>query len=67
MLTGSHNATQLPVVTIGRAGAQLQTGRVLDYRGQSNRKMCGLFLSLADKFDVPLDRFGDSSERLSDI
>src|SRR3954464_14541580 len=32
MLTGSHDATQLPVVLIGRGGGKLQSGRVLDYR-----------------------------------
>lgn len=67
MLTGSHDASQLPVVTIGRAGGKLETGRVLDYREQPNRKMCSLYLSLMDKFDVRLDRFGDSTERLAEI
>ena len=33
-------------------------GRVLDYRGKSNRKMCSLYLSLMDKFDVKLPEFG---------
>ena len=56
MLTGSHDATQLPVVILGRGGGQLQTGRTLDYLGKPNRKMCSLFLSLMDKFGVRLDR-----------
>lgn len=67
MLTGSHDATQLPVVLVGGAGGRLQTGRVLDYRGKPNRKMCSLFMSLMDKFDVRLDRFGDSKERLAEV
>ena len=67
MLTGSHDATQLPVVTLGRAGGRLETGRALDYLGKPNRKMCSLFLSLMDKFDLHLDRFGDSTERLAEI
>ena len=66
-LTGSHDATQLPVVTLGRAGGRLETGRALDYLGKPNRKMCSLFLSLMDKFDLHLDRFGDSTERLAEI
>jgi hypothetical protein len=67
MLTGSHDATQLPVVLVGRAGGQLETGRVLDYLGKPNRKMCSLFLSLMDKFGVRLDEFGDSAERLAEV
>lgn len=67
MLTGHHDATQLPVLLVGRAGGRLQTGRVLDYRQQSNRKMCSLFLSLLDKYDVHLDEFGDSRERLAEV
>ena len=67
MMTGSHDATRLPVVMLGRAGGRLETGRVLDFSGKENRKMCSLFLSLMDKFDVRLDRFGDSAERLAEI
>ncbi len=67
MLTGSHDASQLPVVILGRGGGRLKTGRVLDYRGQDNRKMCSLFLSLMDKFDIHLPAFGDSTERLSEV
>lgn len=67
MLTGSHDASQLPVVILGRAGGKLETGRVLDYREKENRKMCSLFLSLMDKFDIHLPEFGDSKERLSEV
>ena len=67
MLNGVHDATQLPVVMVGGAGGQLKGGRVLDYKEKPNRKMCSLFLSLMDKFDVRLDRFGDSNERLAEI
>src|SRR6185369_15258631 len=45
MLTGSHDATKLPVVLLGGAGGRLQGGRVLDHRNDPNRKMCSLFLS----------------------
>ena len=52
MLHGNHDCTQLPVVIVGRAGGQLQTGRMLDYLGKPNRKMCSLYLSLMDKMGV---------------
>jgi hypothetical protein len=67
MMTGNHNNDQLPVVMVGRGGGQIKTGRVLDYLGKPNRKMCSLFLSLMDKAGVRLPEFGDSKERLAEI
>ncbi|MFT5042778.1 MAG: hypothetical protein ACI8TX_003771 [Hyphomicrobiaceae bacterium] len=67
MLHGNHDAKQLPVVLLGGAGGNLRGGRVLDYGGQGNRRMCSLFLSLMDWGGLKLDRFGDSSERLPGI
>lgn len=67
MLTGSHDATKLPVVILGGGGGKLKTGRVLDYLNKPNRKMCSLYLSLMDKYGLHLDQFGDSTERLADI
>jgi hypothetical protein len=67
MMTGNHNNDQLPVVMLGRGGGQVRTGRVLDYLGKPNRKMCSLYLSLMDRMGVRLDRFGDSTERLTDL
>ena len=67
MLTGNHDASQLPVVLLGRAGGQLETGRVLDYRDRPNRKMSSLYLSLAAKFGVALEHFGDSDEALAEV
>jgi hypothetical protein len=67
MLTGGHDASQLPVVILGRGGGKLASGRTLDYLGKPNRKMCSLFLSLMDKFGVRLPEFGDSRERLTKV
>ncbi len=67
MLTGNHNANELPVVIMGRAGGKLESGRVLDYRGKPNRKMCSMYLSMMDKLGVRLESFGDSSERLAGL
>ena len=67
MLTGNHNASELPVVIMGRAGGKLESGRVLDYRGKPNRKMCSMYLSMMDKLGVRLESFGDSSERLAGL
>jgi hypothetical protein len=67
MLTGSHDATKLPVVILGRGGGRLETGRTLDYLEKPNRKMCSLYLSMLDKVDIRLKSFGDSSERLAEV
>ncbi len=67
MLTGNHDATQLPVILLGGAGGRIQGGRVLDYLGKPNRKMCSLYLSLLDKAGVPLKEFGDSTEALAEV
>ena len=67
MMTGNHNNDQLPVVMLGSGGGQIKTGRILDYLGKPSRKMCSLYLSMMDKVGLKLDRFGDSSERLTDV
>ncbi len=67
MFTGLHDATQLPVVLMGRGGGRLETGRVLDYSDQPNRKMASMYLSLMAKMGVRLDHFGDASEPLAGV
>jgi len=67
MLHGGHDATKLPVELLGGGGGQLQGGRVLDYLDKPNRKMCSLYLSLLNKYGIPLDNFGDSNERLAEV
>lgn len=67
MMTGSHDATQLPVVMVGRGGGKIQTGKVLDYRDKPNRQMCRLYLSMMDKMNVRPGSFGDANEPLSEV
>ena len=66
MLTGSHDATQLPVIVLGGGGGKIQGGRVLDYLGKPDRQMCRLFLSLMDKVGVRPEKFGDANEPLAE-
>jgi hypothetical protein len=63
----NHDSTKVPLLTAGSLGGTLQTGRVLDYTdaGDENRKLCSLYLSLMDRMDVKLDRFGDADTRLA--
>ncbi len=67
MMTGGHDATQLPVVMVGKGGGRIQTGRVLNYRDNPNRQMSRLFLSIMDKMGVHERRFGDATEPLNEV
>jgi hypothetical protein len=67
MMSGGHDASQLPVVMLGRGGGQIQTGRVLDYRKDRNRQMCRLYLSMMKKMKTPVARFGDATEALREV
>jgi len=67
MLTGNHDASQLPVVLLGRAGGRITGGRVLDYRDKPDRQMCRLFLSMMDKMHVRPGEFGDARQPLSEV
>jgi hypothetical protein len=67
MLTGNHDATQLPVLVLGGAGGRLKGGRVLDYKEKPERQMCRLYLSMLDKMEVRLPQFGDATKALEEV
>ena len=64
-----HDSNKVPVLTIGSLGGTVQTGRVLDYlnRGDENRRLCSLYLSIMDRMGVRMDSFGDATNRLADF
>jgi hypothetical protein len=70
MWSGSkHDSTKVPVLLAGGLGGTLETGRVLDYagKGDDNRKLCSLYLSIMDRMGAKLDRFGDAETRLAGL
>ena len=70
MWSGSkHDSTKLPLLLAGGLGGELETGRVLDYtdKGDENRKLSSLYLSIMDRMGVSLERFGDADTRLAGI
>jgi hypothetical protein len=67
MLTGNHEARQLPVLLLGGGGGRIRGGRVLDYREKPERQMCRLFLSMMDKMQVREKSFGDASQPLDEV
>ncbi|MBM3996222.1 MAG: DUF1552 domain-containing protein [Planctomycetes bacterium] len=67
MWSGSqHDSRKLPLLLVGGLGGTLETGRVLDYlnRGDDNRKMCSLYLSIMTRMGVRINRFGDATAPL---
>jgi hypothetical protein len=67
MWSGSrHDSSKLPVVLIGGLGGTIPTGRVLNFedRGDENRRLCSLYLSLLRRMDVPAEQFGDATKAL---
>lgn len=67
MLTGNHDATQLPVALLGTAGGQIESGRTLNYRDNPNRQMCRLYLSIMNKMGLPQKTFGDATSPLTEV
>ena len=58
-----HNHTDLPVILAGGASGRLQGGRHL--RHPKNTPMANLLLAMLEKFEIPAEKFGDSSGPLS--
>ena len=70
MWSGSrHDSGKLPVLLVGSLGGTLATGRVLDYTGRGNdeRKLCGLYLSLMQRMGVTSGRLGDATAPLAGL
>lgn len=68
MWSGSrHDSTKVPLLMTGGLGDTLTMGRVLDFTGQADedRRLCGLYLGLAQRLGIPLDSFGDATAPLA--
>jgi hypothetical protein len=65
----NHDSSKVPVLLAGGLGGELETGRVLDYtdKGDDNRKLCSLYLSLMDRLGLQLKNFGDADTRLAGL
>jgi hypothetical protein len=67
MMTGSHDASQLPIVIVGKGGGSLPGGRVLNYREESERQMCRLYMSMMKKMGLSVPSFGDATQPLPEL
>ncbi|TWT61621.1 DUF1552 domain-containing protein [Rubinisphaera italica] len=60
-----HRHEDLPIVIAGKASGKLQTGRHLVYEKET--PMANLYLSMLDRMGTPIDAFGDSTGRLTNL
>lgn len=70
MWSGSrHDSGKLPLLLVGGLGGTLSTGRVLDFteKDEHERKLCSLYLSLAERMHVKLRQFGDADTSLAGL
>ena len=57
-----HDHINLPVIVLGKGGGTLRTGQHLQCRPET--PMSNLLLAMLQQADVPVNRFGDSTETL---
>lgn len=64
-----HDSNKVPLLLVGGLGGTLETGRVLNYldRGDDNRRLCSLYLSLMKKMGVQANSFGDAMAELAGL
>jgi hypothetical protein len=64
-----HDSGKVPILLVGGLGGALETGRVLDYsgRGDENRRLCSLYLSLLQRMGVKAQGFGDATAPLAGL
>ena len=70
MWSGSrHDSGKVPLLTAGGLGGTIKTGRVLDYlkKGDENRKLCSLYLSVMNRMGVNANKFGDANTHLAEF
>jgi hypothetical protein len=60
-----HDPHNLPLILAGKAGGRVATGQHLVYTKDS--PLSNLYLSMLDAFGTPVERFGDSSGKLTGV
>jgi hypothetical protein len=60
-----HNHDDLPILLAGRCGGAIKPGRHLKYK--TGTPLNNLYLAMLDRLDVPIDKLGDSSGRLTNL
>ena len=60
-----HDPHNLPIVVAGRAGGRITTGQHLVYTDDT--PLANLWMSMLEAFGTPVERFADSTGRLSEL
>jgi hypothetical protein len=60
-----HNHDDLPILIAGNAGGKISKGKHIQL--PNNTPMTNLFLSMADKVNLSLDKIGDSTGKLTQV
>jgi hypothetical protein len=60
-----HNHDNLPILLMGKGGGTLKTGRHVKYA--RNTPVANLWIEMMERMGVKVDRFGDSTGRLSGL
>jgi hypothetical protein len=60
-----HNHDDLPIVLAGAGGGTIKTGRHIRYKKEV--PLANLYVSMLERMDVPVESFGDSNGKLSDL
>jgi hypothetical protein len=63
----SHDPYDLPSIVIGRGNGKIKPGRHLAFHMRDYVPQCNLVMSLLGMVDVPLEKLGDSTGRLSEL
>ncbi len=59
----SHDGRNLPTILAGHGGSSIPGGRVIDTgaKSEEQQRACNLYLGIAQRMGLELDRFGDST------
>jgi len=60
-----HHHHDLPIVVAGKGSGTIKTGRHLEFEKET--PMANLYLSMLDRVGCPVEKFGDSTGRLSNL
>ncbi len=60
-----HNHHNLPTLIVGGGAGSIKGNRHLVYPREQETPITNLFLDLLEKFDIPLESFGDSTRNLN--
>src|SRR3712207_5183527 len=61
----SHSPRNLPLVLAGKGGGAFATSRHVVY--EKKTPLCNLYASMLERVGAPVERFGDSTEKLKGL